>query len=337
MDLTQFGLRQRPFRSTPDTELYYPATAHEFALAELRRALDDEEGMALLTGEPGVGKTLLVYRLLEALGESTRAVFLTNTHWSGRSDLLQAILFDLALPYQGLTEQELRLAVTESCLEHFQGGGKTVVVADEAQHLTPDHLEELRLLVNLEGRHGKAVQVILVGLPELAAKLDQPGLAAVRQRLAVRARLEPLTPDESADYLMHHLRLAGGRPERLMSEEALDLIVRACHGLPRVLNQVASTAMSLTASAGSRQVDAEAALEALTRFGLHAEDTDAAEPHPAVLEAGPPASAARGGERPPSIIFEGADPEPGGRVEGGTIVYESHAAKPRRKVRNKAG
>src|SRR5262249_30495679 len=274
-----FGLRQRPFRTTPDTEFYYPATAHEVALADLRRAIDDEEGFAVVTGEAGTGKTLLLHRLLETLGEPCRAVFLTNPHWAGRSDLLQAILFDLSLPYLGLGEQELRLAVTESCLEHFQDGGKTIIVVDEAQHLSAEHLEELRLLSNLEGKHGKAVQVVLAGLPELAATLDRPGLSAVRQRVAVRAALEPLSPHQAGDYLMHQLRVAGGRPDRLFSEEAFALLAGAGQGVPRLLNQLAAAAMHLAGQAGAKQVDAEAALEAIIRLGLHVEEPAAEVPH----------------------------------------------------------
>jgi len=280
MDLTHFGLRQRPFRATPDTALYYPATGHEVALAELRRALDEEEGLALHTGGPGTGKTLLAYRLIEGLAESTRAVFVTNTHYQLRSDLLQAILFDLSLPYAGRSEQELRLALTDSCLEHFQGGGKTVVIVDEAHHLAADHLEELRLLSNLEGRHGKAMQVILLGLPHLRQKLDEPMYAAIRQRIAVRATLEPLTLEESADYLMHHIRIAGGRPERIFDDESLELLARAGRGIPRLLNQAGHAALNLAASAGSRQVDVEAALEAIASLGL------ALEEEAAVSEAG---------------------------------------------------
>jgi type II secretory pathway predicted ATPase ExeA len=276
MDLTHFGLRQRPFRATPDTELYYPATGHEVALAELRRALDEEEGLALLTGAPGTGKTLLAYRLIEGLAESTRAVFVTNTHYQLRSDLLQAILFDLSLPYAGRSEQELRLALTESCLEQFQAGGKTILIVDEAHHLAADHLEELRLLSNLEGRHGKAVQVILVGLRHLRQKLDEPVYAAVRQRIAVRATLEPLTLEESADYLMHHIRIAGARPERIFGDEALELLARAGRGVPRLLNQAGHAALTLAESVGSRQVDVEAALEAIAGLGLSLDEESAA-------------------------------------------------------------
>jgi type II secretory pathway predicted ATPase ExeA len=265
---TRFGLRRRPFRPTPDTDAYFAAATHEAALRQLRRALDDDEGLILLTGDAGTGKTLVARRLLEGLDEPVRCVLLTNSHVARKGDLLQAILFDLGLPYQGLTEQVARLAVTESCLEHYRQGGKTLIVVDEAHHLSADVLEELRLLSNLEGKDGKAVQVLLVALPEIDAAIDEPGLLALRQRLTVRAKLGPLDPDESAEYLRHQVTTAGGKPERVFGEDVLDILSHAGGGIPRVLNQAAHLAFVLADEAGQSAVDAEAAVEAVTRLGL---------------------------------------------------------------------
>src|SRR5262245_57905633 len=114
---THFGLRHRPFRSTPDRDAYYPATSHEAALARLVQAVHEDEGLALLTGEPGTGKTLLCHRLLEKAGEGAACAFVTNSHLADRSALLQAVLFDLSLPYEKRSEQELRLALTEHLLK----------------------------------------------------------------------------------------------------------------------------------------------------------------------------------------------------------------------------
>jgi len=265
---SRFGLRRRPFRPTPDTDSYFPAETHEAALNRLRRALDDDESLLLLTGESGSGKTLIARRLLEGLDEHVRCVLLTNSHVTRNGDLLQAILFDLGLPYQGLTEQVARLAVTESCLDYFRDGGKTLIVVDEAHHLSADVLEELRLLSNLEGKDGKAIQVLLIALPEIGHTLDKPAMAALRQRLTTRARLEPLDVDESADYLRHHVLAAGGHPDRLFGEDVLDILTHAAGGLPRVLNQAAHAAFALADEAGQTSVDAEAAVEAVTRLGL---------------------------------------------------------------------
>jgi type II secretory pathway predicted ATPase ExeA len=265
---THFGLRQWPFRAIPDSECYYPATSHEQALTQLLQAIHDEESLALLTGEPGTGKTLLCHCLLDRLGDKATSAFLTNTHFGNRTGLLQALLYDLSLPYEGRGEQELRLALTDFLLKNYAEGRRTVFVLDEAQHLTPDLLEELRLLSNLEGRQGKAVQVVLLALPAIAEDLRLPELAAFSQRLAVHAQLEPLGLHEAADYVVHHLRAAGGQSERIIADEALGILARATHGVPRLLNRGMHQALTLAYAAEAALVDAEAVLEALTQLGL---------------------------------------------------------------------
>jgi type II secretory pathway predicted ATPase ExeA len=304
-----FGLRQRPFPPTPDPACYYPATSHERALARLCRGLDDGEGLLLLTGGPGTGKTLLCHCLLERLGSGASTVFLTNSHFRDRPGLLQAVLYDLSLPYQGLGEQEMRLALTDHLLKAYAEGRRTVLVVDEAQHLDGDLLEELRLWGNLEARSGKALQVVLVGQPVLAETLRQPDLAAFSQRLAVRTRLDPLPLQEAADYLLHQLRIAGGRPERVLADEAVELLARRTQGVPRLLNQAAHEALVLAGEAGASQVDVEAALEALALVDLGGEEVPEAEVD---LGEGLSTVGAEDGEEPPATPgAEGtADPTP---------------------------
>jgi type II secretory pathway predicted ATPase ExeA len=268
MDPMHFGLRQRPFPNTPDNACYYPATGHERALARLLQGLADGEGVLVLTGPPGSGKTLLGHCLLDRLGREARTAYLTNSHFRDRAALLQAILYDLSLPYEGRTEQELRLALTDHLLAGFGEGKATVLVIDEGQHLTLDQLEELRLLGNLEARSGKALQVVLIGQPALAGLLRSPLLTALRQRVAVQAEVEPLGVQEAADYLLHHLRLAGARPGDVIADEALELLARGTGGVPRLLNQAARQAMTLAEEAGASFVDVEAAMEALSALGL---------------------------------------------------------------------
>lgn len=270
---THYQLRHRPFPAAPDTARYYPATCHERAIARLLGGLADGEGIMTLTGAPGTGKTLLCHCLLERLGSGRSIVFLTNGCAGSRAGLLQAILYDLSLPYEGRSEQELRLSLTDHLLRGYEQGRNTLLVLDEAQQLTVDLLEELRLLGNLEARSGKAIQVLLVGQPDLLKTLRRPELTALGQRVVIRAEIEPLALQEAADYLLHHLRLAGGRPERLFGDEALELLCRYTHGVPRLLNQSAHHALRLAAEANAAQVDAEAALEALALLGL-AEDVE---------------------------------------------------------------
>ncbi len=272
---THFGLRQRPFRATPDSGCYYPATAHEHALQRLLRALSDGEGPVLLSGAPGTGKTLLCHCLLERLGPDVTSAFLAQGHYGGRAGLLQAILYDLSLPHEGRGEQELRLSLTDHLLRSYAAGRRTVLVVDEAHHLSADLLEELRLLGNLEARHGKAVQVVLAAQPSLLVTLGRPDLSSLSQRLAVRATAEPMSVPEAADYLVHQLRLAGGKPDDVLAEEARELLARGTRGVPRLLNQAAHEALTLACSAGVRPVDAEAALEALTLLGLDVPEDEA--------------------------------------------------------------
>jgi type II secretory pathway predicted ATPase ExeA len=299
---THFGLRERPFRPTPDSACYYPATSHEYALARLLQAIADDEGMALLTGDPGTGKTLLCHRLLERLGSDAASAFLTNSHVAGRAGLIQAILYELSLPYEGRGEQELRLALTDHLLQTCAAGRRTVLVMDEAQHLGAELLEELRLLANLEGRRAKAFQVVLVAQPALLETLAGPPMRALAQRLAVRVELQPFGVEEAADYLLHQLRAVGGRPDRVITDEALEVLARGSAGLPRLLNQAAHLALGLAFTAGASVVDAEAALEALDNMGRSVEAGPGETRH--LLPVAAPDEATAEGAEPAESVLE---------------------------------
>ncbi len=268
---TYFGLRRRPFRASPDLDGYYPATAHESILSRLIQTMREDEGWAILTGDVGTGKTLLCHCLVERLGATVQTAFLTNSHFDSRAALFQAILYDFNQPYQGLGEQELRLALTDYLLKSYGEGRRTALIIDEAHHLSPDLLEELRLLGNLEARKGKALQMILVGQSALLQTLRLPELVCLSQRVAIRLKLEPLGVEESADYLLHQLRIAGGKPESLLGDEAREVLAVGTHGIPRLLNQAAHQALVLAFEGEAESVDAEAALEALAMVGLDAE------------------------------------------------------------------
>jgi hypothetical protein len=162
-----------------------------------------------------------------------------------------------------------------------------VLILDEAQNLSPDLLEEVRLLGNLEGQRGKALQAVLLAQPAIEELLELSPLQAFAQRLAAVIRLEPLALHESADYLVHHLRAAGGRPEAIATDEALTLLAQGTRGVPRLLNRAAHRALALAHQAGADQLDAEAATEALAQLGLTEENDD--------REAAPAASALPGG------------------------------------------
>ncbi len=216
-----------------------------------------------------------------------RSAFVTNSHLPDRAALFQAILYDLALPYAGRGEQELRLALTDDLLSHCADKGPTLLVIDEAHHLAPDLLEELRLLSNLEGGEGRALQIVLAGQPAILETLARPELASLRQRLLERTSLSPLAPAEAADYLLHHLRAVRDRPEQILTEETLEVLARGTCGVPRLLNQAAHRALALAHTAGAEVVDAEAAVEALVLLGLDDAATEAGQGDAAGSDHGP--------------------------------------------------
>jgi type II secretory pathway predicted ATPase ExeA len=263
----RFGLQRRPFPPTPDTGLYYPSTVHESALAALQRGIADDEGLILLTGAPGIGKTLLGYALLERLDREIASAFLTNSHYPDRTALLQAILYDLGLPHDG-GEQILRLRLMDQLLKNCAAKKRTLLVIDEAHLLSPDLLEELRLLANLEAGSGKALQIVLLAQPRIMQTLQEPGLESLQQRIVVRPVLAALEVEEAYDYLLHHVRSAGGKPEKIFDDTALEVLARGAQGIPRCLNQAAHQALTLADDGELTKVDAEAALEALSLLGL---------------------------------------------------------------------
>jgi type II secretory pathway predicted ATPase ExeA len=299
VDRPQFGMTRRPFRPAVDTGSYFPSATHEAARLALAAAFARRDPVVLLDGEPGTGKSLVARRWLEGLPPEVPRVVLPHAPAASAADLLQAILFDLSQSYQGLGEQELRLAVTELLLAAVGTGYPTVLLIDEAQHLAPAAVEEVRLLGNVETADGAALFALLVAQPALREVLERDRPFA--QRVAAWCRVEPLSADESREYIRHQVRAAGGDPERVFDEEAVSLLAGACGGIPRVLNRAAGLAVELAADAGAERIDVEAALEALARLGREAEPGEPVLiPHPArPTEPAPPARSGAPGPGPP--------------------------------------
>ncbi|MFM8273784.1 MAG: ExeA family protein [Gemmata sp.] len=302
MDWSDYGMDRPPFRPAVDPGAYFPAPAHAGALTALVGAFSRRDPVVLIDGPSGVGKSLVARKWLDDLLPDLPRVLIPSGRAEKPADLLQAVLFDLGKPYQGLSEQELRLAVTGHLLDAAAGGFPTVIVIDEAQHLSPSALEELRLLGNLEARDGAVAFAVLVAQPALSDALRRPENAALADRVAVRARIDPLSGDQSADYLKHQIRAAGGDPAKVFGEGAAELLASACGGVPRVLNRAAGLACELAHEGGAQSIDVEAALEALDRLGLTPPDEDGTGdavllPHPARgAEAERPAKPKAGGE-----------------------------------------
>lgn len=261
---SQLSLKDRPFRLTADVTSYVSTPPAEDAKAILSRALQRREGFCLIDGQTGVGKTFSVLSWLDNLDTAFPRVWLPYTHSQRPADLLQAILFDLDQPYQGLNDNELRLAVVAQLIKSLQCGRPIILVIDEAQHLTVESLEELRLLSNIDGPHGKALLGVLIGSPALRQALMPHG--PFIQRIVVHQTIRPMTAAESLDYLSCQIRRAGVEPDQYITPEALELISEHGQGLPRRINLIASVCCDIASEVGSPQIDAEIVLASLERL-----------------------------------------------------------------------
>jgi MSHA biogenesis protein MshM len=256
MYLPHFGLREMPFALTPDTAYAFSTRAHQEALNTLLIAADAGEGFIKITGEVGTGKTLLCRRFLRALPDDFVSCYLPNPNLTPRT-LLLSLAEELgeALPasadpytlYKALNRQLVALA---------SGGKRVIVCLDEAQALTRDNLEALRLLSNFETEKRKLMQLVLFGQPELDAKLQQTDLRQLRQRIAFAYRLESMSADELGLYVEHRLRVAGHVGAPLFSAAAIRQLRRNSEGTPRLVNILAHKALLAVFGEGGAIVDA---------------------------------------------------------------------------------
>lgn len=233
-----FELTRIPFRSTPDSQGYFASPFHNQALRLMQGCISQGDGIGLVLGPTGSGKTLLCRLLLENLQSHHCAAFLTNTHLESVPSMLQAILYDLSIPYEGITEQEMRLRLTSFLMDRFSEGGRTVLFVDEAQNLSTTQLEELRLLTNLEGRSERAIQILLFAHARMLGLLRLPEMEPFRQRVSAKAMLRRFEIEETIDYIRHLMAIAGGSADSILTTGALCEIHDRADGLPRRINQL---------------------------------------------------------------------------------------------------
>lgn len=238
MDPAFFGLRESPFNPTPDPRFLHLTLAHREALAQLLYGVQHRKGFILLTGEVGTGKTTLLHALLDQLDDGAAAAFVTNS-MLGFEGVLEYTLEDLGIAKPGQTSLAQRLfALQNFLIERRRTGQNTVLILDEAQDFDSRTLEQIRLLSNFETTSDKILQILLVGQPELRAKLDLPELRQLKQRIGLRCRIPPLAPEQIRDYIRTRLRVAGARDLGLFSNEAIARIAKYSGGIPRLVNTV---------------------------------------------------------------------------------------------------
>jgi general secretion pathway protein A len=254
-----FGLREKPFALSPDPRFLFLAESHREALAHLLYGIEQGEGFIAITGEVGTGKTTLCRTLLQRLGADTEVAFLFNPKLSA-FELLQAIHAELGISTTtygsrpDVSWRELSDALNRFLLDRKRDGKRVLLIVDEAQNLEPDTLEQIRLLSNLETQTSKLIQIVLLGQPELDAKLDTQALRQLRQRISVRWRLSPLGASETQEYVRHRLRIASGVDRPLFDPAALRVVHKLSGGVPRVINILCDRALLSGYAEGVKEI-----------------------------------------------------------------------------------
>jgi len=269
MYAAHFGLRTEPFSLTPDPAFFYMSPDHAESLAGLKIGLENRRGLMLMIAEVGMGKTTLLYSMLDQLDPQVHTAYLSNTRLSF-DDLLRQALADFGTPCSSRDRVDLLTALNTFLHERASVGETAALIIDEAQNLDEETFEDLRLLSNYETYTDKLLQIVLVGQPELDVKLAQPNLRQVTERVAVRCHINPLKQAESLRYLEHRLRVAGGSLA-LFTPTALRLLTWKARGIPRRLNILCHSAMLFAYGRGASRVtfrEARAAIREKQGRGL---------------------------------------------------------------------
>ena len=231
-----YGLRANPFNVNPDPRYLFLTRHTEEALACLTYGIQSRKGFVLLTGEVGTGKTTLINKLLEWLRlQQVATAFIFNSRLNV-PQFLDYMMADFGIPCDSRAKSQVLLKLYNWLLDRYRAGETAVLIVDEAQNLSDEVLEEIRMLTNLETFTEKLLQIVLVGQPELEQKLKQPQLRQLRQRLTLRAKTHPLTLDETKAYVQQRLRIAGSNGQQIFAPESLVAVNRYSAGIPRVIN-----------------------------------------------------------------------------------------------------
>jgi type II secretory pathway predicted ATPase ExeA len=268
MVLKYYQLAEQPFGVTPDPRFLYLSPTHREAMASVLYGVKAGRGFGALIAEPGMGKTTLLFNLLQQLGEAAKSAFLFQSHDTPRN-FLRNLLLDLGVEDDGQDLVRMQAKLNECLVRETSLGKHFVVVVDEAQNLDEPVLEVVRMLSNFETPREKLMHIILAGQPALAAKLASPQLLQLRQRISIVARLAPFTAEETRAYIEHRLRVAGYRGESaLFTDRAYALIAAYSGGIPRNINNLCFNALSLACAMQRKTIHAATVEEVLRDLDL---------------------------------------------------------------------
>jgi general secretion pathway protein A len=263
-----FGLRENPFTINSDPRYLYYTRQTQDALSYLQRGIEERKGFILLTGEVGTGKTTILNKLLSSLHERRVATaFIFNPRLSP-VQLFDYVIADFGIACKSRMKSQVLFRLHQWLLDRYQAGEECVLVVDEAQNLSRQAMEEIRLLTNLETTTDKLLQIVLAGQPELEEQLDRRELRQLRQRIALRAKTGPLTLEETCGYISERLRIAGSDGEEIFTPEAIEAVHRHARGIPRVTNLISEHALVRAFSVGQKPIPASIVDDVSEEFSL---------------------------------------------------------------------
>jgi type II secretory pathway predicted ATPase ExeA len=291
MFLDFYNLREQPFGVTPDLRYFYLSRTHREALASLYYGAEMGRGFLALIGPPGMGKTTVLFRLLERLRKSVYTAFLFQTQCNSE-EFLRSLAADMGINSHGQDLVQVREELNEALVRLKLADRRFVLVIDEAQNLEDSVLETVRLLSDFETPSSKLMQIIIAGQPQLAAKLARPSLLQLRQRVAILCRLEPFSLEETNCYIDDRLQVAGRDGPPLFSPEARAIIAARSHGIPRNINNLCFNALSMGYALRRKEIDAEIVREVVKDFDVESLVGEGDEAPP-VVSAGSPLESPR--------------------------------------------
>jgi type II secretory pathway predicted ATPase ExeA len=303
-----FGFSERPFQLTPNPRFLFLNPAHREALATLRYGLTSSLGITLLLGDAGTGKTTLLHAALQAERRPEHRYALLSNPTLAAADFYEILARAFGLPDISGSKGRFLLAFERDLAERHKAGGLTALVIDEAQSLSLELFEEIRLLANLETETAKLVNVVLVGQRELAVRLNDPALRQFKQRVILRCALPPLDLESTASYIAMRLRVAGAHAADVFTPDAVVAIYGASHGIPRVIGVICENALLAGYAAQKKPIDRAVVTAVCRDFDLpvndngqpHREDRAAHDPGVAAAPA-PDVAAARETQDSPAI------------------------------------
>lgn len=249
-----FNLREKPFELVPNPAFLYMSRTHKKAMHYLSYGIKERAGFILLTGEVGSGKTTLIGDMISRLDKTVTLAKIFNTKVNS-DQLIAMINDDYGLVVSGKDKVSLLRELYDFVVEQHARGCNPVLVIDEAQNLKPDHLEEIRMLSNLETDRAKLLQIVLVGQPELREILCRPELRQLRQRISINCNINPLNREETEEYIHHRLEVAGNRHAVAFSVDSIELIHEQCRGIPRLTNILCDFLLLTACNEERREVD----------------------------------------------------------------------------------